>query len=49
MTSGEADFGAPVLGLEANDDLLAGDPIPGAVLETDSTALRKDDNLWDRY
>jgi len=45
------DLGAPVLGLEGNGELLAGDPIPlaGGANGSNSGAIRKDDNVWDRY
>lgn len=53
LESGDAEFGAPVLGVEGNDKLLFGNAIPkgpvtgGAFGE--STAIRIDDNIWDRY
>jgi len=57
VATGVANLGAPLLGLEGDDELLAGDPIPKAggaaaggqeILGTDSNAIVKDDkNLWD--
>ena len=53
LESGDADFGAPVLGVEGNDQLLFGTAIPaGPVTDNafgESTAIRIDDNIWDRY
>ena len=54
VNSGAADLGAPILGVEGNGALLAGDPIPanpngGGSTGGSSTAIRKDDNIWDRY
>jgi len=51
VVSGIVDLGAPVLGLEGNGELLAGDPIPAlaGTSGSNSAAIRKDDNIWDRY
>lgn len=45
------DLGAPVLGLEGDNVLLLGDPIPGAGAGAGgfNTAARREDNIWDRY
>jgi hypothetical protein len=45
------DLGAPILGVEGDDILLVGDPIPSAGAKSGgfNTAARKDDNIWDRY
>lgn len=43
-------FGAPVLGLEANDKLLVGDKIKNfGGNQVDFAALVTDENIWDRY
>ena len=51
VVSGSIDLGAPVLGLEGDGELLAGDPIPvvGGTSGANSSAIRKNDNVWDRY
>jgi len=54
ITTGVANLGAAVLGLEGGGKLLAGDPIPAAGGGGGSTAsltnsIFLDDNLWDRY
>lgn len=51
VVSGSIDLGAPVLGLEGDGDVLAGDPIPvvGGTNGSGSTAIRRNDNVWDRY
>ena len=55
VTSGIVDFGAPILGLMGDDELLAGDPIPPqagvngneTIFNTKNNAIVKDANLWD--
>lgn len=51
ITNNVVDFGAPVLGLEGDGELLFGTPIPKNPTATAnaSTAIRKDDNIWDRF
>jgi hypothetical protein len=51
VVSGSIDLGAPVLGLEGDGALLAGEPIPnvGGTGGSGSTAIRREDNVWDRY
>lgn len=49
-TSSDA-LGAEVLGVEGNGELLFGDPIPkdGTAAGNGYAAIRKDDNIWDRF
>lgn len=51
ISRGAVDFGAPILGLEGDGELLFGTPIPknAEAAGKGSTAIRKDDNVWDRY
>jgi hypothetical protein len=45
-----ADFGAPILGVEGNGELIAGDPIPAAGAgNANYAAIVMDDNIWERY
>ena len=49
MDSG-VDLGAPIMGVETNDELIYGSPIPGSpTFNSDSNAIRIDSNIWDRY
>ena len=45
------DLGAEVMGVEGNGELLFGDPIPkdGTVAGVEYAAIRKNDNIWDRF
>lgn len=50
---GSADLGAPIMGVEGNDQLLFGTAIPAGPTTGqgfgESTAIRIEDNIWDRY